>query len=239
MSNIQQPLRLAWVITVNLMPLAWLLYGDWEVDSLIQLYWLENVVIGGYLILKILSISSNGFSFFSKNLFSALFFLVHFGGFCAIHGLLIFTFFDDSNIADQITDSLHTELGPFIILEMLYRVIMHTWSTLPTGFHWSVYALIISYGIEFIQNHIANNNYKITKANKLAKKPYRHIIIMHVAIIGCAIPISALNSPVILLIALVIGKTWLDVYLIRKEQKLVTNKELDQTTLSLPINNEN
>ncbi|MGH1470181.1 MAG: DUF6498-containing protein [Cellvibrionaceae bacterium] len=228
MSSIQQHFRLAWVIFINLMPILWLLYGDWKVDSLIQLYWLENVIIGGYLLLKILSISTNSVAAFSKNFFSALFFLMHFGGFCAIHGMLIYTFFDHSNIADQITDNLHNQLGPFIIIEMLYRVLIHTWLSFPTGFHWTAYGLIISHGINFLQNHIMNGNYKKTKANKLAKEPYRHIVIMHVAVIACAIPISILNSPTLLLIALIVGKTYLDVHLLLKERKTIPVKGINE-----------
>ncbi len=230
MSIIQQNFRFTWIVIINLMPLFWLYSGDWKVDSLIQLYWMENVIIGGYLILKILLIPSNGFSYFPKNIFPALFFLIHFGGFCAIHGLFIYAFFDNPNVADKITDNLHNELGPFIILEMLYRVIVHTWSTFPAGFHWTVYGLIISHGIGLFQSYISNDNFKITKANKLAKEPYRHVIIMHVAIIICAIPISFLDSPTPLLIALIIGKTWLDIYLFNNERNQVSNIKLKQST---------
>lgn len=230
MSNFQLTLRLVWIIAINLMPIVWLIKGDVKVDTLIQLYWLENVIIGAFLILKILCLPVDSGKSLFKNLFSSAFFSIHFGGFCAIHGMLLYSFFGDGSGADHISDSLHNELGPLVILEMLYRATIYTWQTFSAGFHWTVYGLIISHAIEFIQNHLANGKYKHTNANKLAKEPYRHVIIMHVALIACAIPINALGSPLLLLIALIVGKTGLDIYLVRKESQIELDKNPDKMT---------
>jgi hypothetical protein len=49
----------------------------------VVLYWSENLIIGFYNLLKMLVVGG------LRAIFPALFFLLHYGGFCAVHGLFI------------------------------------------------------------------------------------------------------------------------------------------------------
>ena len=42
------------LITVNLIPLIGVLFNDWDAGLILLLYWSENLVLGGYNVLKIL-----------------------------------------------------------------------------------------------------------------------------------------------------------------------------------------
>lgn len=79
----RRQLSLALLVLVNLLPLHGVLALDWDVTALIVLYWSENLVLGFYTLLKMLITSPIG------GLFSSLFFCIHYGGFCAVHGSLI------------------------------------------------------------------------------------------------------------------------------------------------------
>ena len=59
------------------------LYLGWNVGSILVLYWVENLIVGGYTLLKILVTGGTG------ELSRLLFFCIHYGFFCTIHGLAI------------------------------------------------------------------------------------------------------------------------------------------------------
>ena len=71
------------LLLANLVPVFGVLYLDWDVSSIIVLYWAENLIIGGFTLLKMLVAGKTG------ALFRMLFFCVHYGGFCAIHGIFV------------------------------------------------------------------------------------------------------------------------------------------------------
>lgn len=54
--------RYTWValVAANLVPLALLLSGRWSTPGVLLLYWAENLVIGGYSVLRILLAGQSG-----------------------------------------------------------------------------------------------------------------------------------------------------------------------------------
>src|SRR5690606_24260236 len=80
---IRRTLALAALVAANLLPLVGVLLWGWDVGALVVLYWSENLIIGAYTLIKMLVASPLG------GLFSGLFFLIHYGGFCAVHGAFV------------------------------------------------------------------------------------------------------------------------------------------------------
>ena len=66
-------IALALLVAVNLIPIAGVLWLDWDLASIIILYWLENLVIGFYTLLKMLHLQG------LAGLFPAAFFCLHYG----------------------------------------------------------------------------------------------------------------------------------------------------------------
>ena len=62
------------LVLANLIPLFGVLYLDWDVGSIVVLYWAENLIIGGYTVLKMLVTGKLG------ALPLILFFCRHYGG---------------------------------------------------------------------------------------------------------------------------------------------------------------
>jgi hypothetical protein len=83
----QMPKRISLPIIMlvlsNLVPVAGVLLWHWDVASILILYWSENLIIGATTMIKMVARSPIG------GLFSSAFFVVHYGGFCAVHCVLL------------------------------------------------------------------------------------------------------------------------------------------------------
>lgn len=79
---------------VDLLPLVAIFGFGWGIDELVVFYWIENIIIGAGVWLR-LAATGVGARKFSV-LFLIPFFTVHYGLFCTVHGVFIMSFFDPS-----------------------------------------------------------------------------------------------------------------------------------------------
>ena len=203
-------LSLAALVVVNLMPLAGVLLFDWDVGALMVLYWSENLVLGAYTIIKMLVVSPIG------GIFSSMFFLIHFGGFCAVHGLFISTLLLDMEPAMGSGDE-----WPFflIFVQLLVEVVRGVLSYAPPEWMLAFAALWLSHGISLVQNFfIGGERYRIG-INKLMSAPYSRIVILHVTIIFGGFAVLALGQHIAMLLMLVALKLAVDIVLHRREHR--------------------
>jgi len=82
-----------------------------------------------------------------------------------------------------------------------------------------VIGLLASHGISFVQNYILGGEREEVTIGKLMTLPYRRIALLHVAILAGGVPVLLLDSPLALLIILVVLKTTLDVILHVREHR--------------------
>ena len=82
------------LIGANLAPLIGVLVLGWDAGVVVLLYWVENLVLGVYTILRIVFARVPVPLFHAGKLFAIPFFTLHFGGFCAVHGLFIMALFE-------------------------------------------------------------------------------------------------------------------------------------------------
>jgi hypothetical protein len=199
-------ITLAALLLANLVPVFGVLRLDWDVGSIVVLYWAENLVIGVYTVLKMLVTSGTGaFGYI-------LFFSLHYGGFCAVHGVFVLKlteFAGDSVLAEPV----YTWPGPLIILEKAHHLVSSILSAAPDEILWVLLAMLISHGVSFLLLFVGQGEYRNTSAQKLMSAPYRRIAILHVAIIIGAFVVIKLESPIGLLLALVALKTGMDIVL--------------------------
>jgi hypothetical protein len=120
--------------------------------------------------------------------------------------------------------------GPFIFIQLLFSVIAKIWASKPPEMIWAVIGLTISHGISFWENYILGQEYKTSSLKRLMQQPYQRIIIMHIAIIASGIFVMKPNSPLPLLIILILLKIFFDLYLHRKSHRVktqITKKKKD------------
>jgi hypothetical protein len=231
MQRQRPPLSLLALIAANIAPLFGVLFFGWDAAAIVLLYWIENLIIGAYNILRMILVKVKSQSEQFKKLFIIPFFCVHFGGFCAVHGFFLLTFFKLGGDLDALAPQ-SPWLGPLVFIQLLVSVIAQLWESRPAGMEWPVLCLVVSHGISFIRNYLIGGEYLTRPIGKLMSRPYKRIVLLHVAIMAGGVPIMMLGSPVPLLCILVILKIGMDIWLHSKSHKAdplkKREKHLDQ-----------
>ncbi len=182
------------LLVSNIFPLYGVLFLGWRTFPLLYLYWLENVFIGIFNVLKMLCCQSPSAKPGITKLAIIPFFCVHYGIFTLVHGIFVFTLF-----GDFFTDDLFEpfSLGGF----------QSIWNY---GMFLAGLELFLSHGISFGLNYIKGGEYKRVNLMELMQAPYGRVIVMHLTILGGAFLMVVLGSPVAGLIVLIVLKIALD-----------------------------
>ncbi len=196
-------LSLVLLVVVNLLPLAGVLFYDWDIAALVVLYWSENLVLGFYTLARMLVVSPLG------GLFSGLFFLIHYGGFCAVHGLFIMVLLVDPEA--DIFSGGNTWPFFFVFIELLIEVIRQVLAYAPPEWLWAFSALFLSHGVSFLVNFLLGGERDRLTVKQLMAAPYGRIVILHITIIAGAFATMALGQPIFLLVILIALKIGVDV----------------------------
>jgi hypothetical protein len=215
------------LLAANTIPLFGILFLKWDSFFIVLLYWSENLVIGFYTILKIVFSKVSHPAIHIGKLFLIPFFIIHYGGFTASHGLFLLAIFKE-DIANHV---LEGNTWPFflIFIELLLNVIKQMYLFIPSHMKSAILSLFISHGISFVYHYLLKGEYKADKRPNLMAAPYKRVFIMQFAILGGAYWAMTIGSPVVLLLILVILKTIFDVLLHmrshnKKKSKLLFEK---------------
>jgi hypothetical protein len=204
------------LLAANAIPLFGVLFLGWDAFSIVLLYWTENVVIGFYNILKMVFAAVPHPAAHLGKLFFIPFFMVHYGGFTAVHGFFVLALFHKGEGPSM----GHMDWPCFLVfVQMLFNVIGYAYSIIPPQVRMAVLALFASHGVSFVQNYLLKGEYATAKPDKLMGSPYGRVVVMHVAIIAGGFLTMAIGSPAPLLVVLVLLKTVLDVSLHNREHK--------------------
>lgn len=207
----------------NLVPLFGVVFLGWDAAAIVLLYWIENLIVGALNILRMILVKAESRGKQFQKLFLIPFFCVHFGGFCAVHGFFLLTFFKIGAGSD-IFPRGEPWMGPLIFLQLLFSVVMQLWQSRPPGLEWPVLGLAVSHGLSFVKNFIWGQEYLTLKINEIMMRPYKRIVLMHVAIIAGGVFVMMLGSPVGLLCVLILLKIAMDIWLHAKSHRTASEK---------------
>ena len=212
------------LVVANLVPLIGVLFWAWSAFEIVAVYWLENVTIGVVNVLKMMTcnpdpdqIDAAKFGFTAKELdaikkagwkadlslilmklFFVSFFIVHYGVFCYGHGWFVFSLFERGSFPESIE-----QLRQFLVQEHLV---------------WGVAALATTHLWSYFVNFLGKGEYRRTLPDRLMWQPYLRVAVLHVAIILGGFVVAMFGSTLPLLIALILGKTALDLAFHFKER---------------------
>lgn len=211
MSNILKKYRikeapLTTLIVFNLLAIILALIFRWRTFDLVLIFWTENLVIGIFNVVKIISLTRKAPGKAGCTIFLIPFFLVHYFGFCLGHGLFIALVLSPEKITAP------GLFGP--ILEITF-----TWA-----FVYGFIAMLISHWISFKKDFINKKEYLNTKGENLMTDPYRRIFVIQFLIGGLALIIlknSVDSFLAVLLVVLV--KMIFDIYLYNKKRSQTTH----------------
>jgi len=179
------------LIAANLGPLVGVLVFDWEVYPLMLLFWAENVVIGGFNLLKLLTCRGGGpMGTFGKVLYVP-FFTVHYGMFTFVHGIFVIGLFGGGRSMGPDADRLLSAIGE----NQLWLPLL---------------GLVASHGVSFVTNFLGAGEFRSATLPQLMFQPYGRIMILHVTILGGGFLMQALKSPTVGLAFLVVVKCGVD-----------------------------
>lgn len=182
------------LVLANLIPLYGVLGFGWETFPLLLLFWVENVIIGGFNVLKMLvAAPQSGVSWVTK-LFLIPFFCVHYGMFTFVHGVFVVGLFGKQFRAG----------AGFPDAEVFQRLIseQHLWI--------AVIGLAVSHGFSFVWNYLRRGEYRTASLPALMQQPYGRVVVLHLTILGGGFLMMAMGSPVAGLVLLVVLKIILD-----------------------------
>jgi len=190
----QQPSVIA-LVAANLVPLVGVFVFHWEVFPLLFLFWLENIVVGGSNVLKMLFAAPRDLARWAAKLFLIPFFCVHYGGFTLVHGVLVIAFFGGG---------LKDQRGLFPSVDNLCQLVTQN------HLEWALLGLAVSHGISFAHNYLWLGEYRQAKLQSLMNQPYARVVVLHLTILSGGFLMMALHSPVAGLVVLVLLKMTID-----------------------------
>jgi hypothetical protein len=211
------------LVAANMLPIYGVVVWGWDAFSIVLLYWAENLIIGFYNVVKIATFKvANPIDNLEK-LFSIPFFVIHFGGFCAIHGIFIFLLFGKSESPAN-SSMGHTWPCFLVFVQMLIGIIRHCWATITPDMKYAIGALFASHGVSYVHNFLIRGEYVQTNVKQLMEAPYSRVIVMQLAIIAGALLSAAIGSPAGVLVILIFIKTLIDTkYHFRQHNKALAH----------------
>ncbi len=182
------------LVAANLVPVYGVLALGWEIFPLVLLFWIENVVVGAFNVLRLLVAQREEGD--PPRLFIVPFFAFHYGIFTLVHGVFVFALFSPGGFG--------AAGGPFGVASGAER------AASDFGLVWPVAALFGSHAFSFVANFIVGGEYRRTSLHKTMARPYGRVVVLHVAILVGAFLIHGLGSPVFGLVLLIVLKIGLD-----------------------------
>ena len=186
------PLSAYVLLATNAIPLVGVVLHNWTVFQVLLLYWSENVVVGGFNVLRMLAAQPKSEITWAGKLFLIPFFIVHYGMFTFVHGMFVLALFGGA-----------TRLGglsPHTLLDAVRGAGL----TVPVA------ALVASHGFSFFHNYLAGGEYSRVLLPQLMFQPYGRIVVLHLTVLLGGFLVTALGSPVAAIVLLVGLKTAID-----------------------------
>ena len=191
--GLRDPLTLSGV-AIDLLPVAAVMLWGWGSSQLVLLYWLENLVIGAFAVVRILlSGLPLGMAGLLIGTGFGAFFLVHYFFFCAGHGTFLFVFM---SFRDGMTDI------PLMDLPAMAR------AALASGEGMALMVLLVAlwHLAELFLRFIAGRGYE--RSNPLAEMvaPYSRIAVLHVALFAGFALLLSVGDPMLGVLMLILGR---------------------------------
>ncbi len=193
------------ILLVDLFPIFAIWKFGWGAAPLVFLYWLENLVVGGFALARMVATSvKESVVGIGVMAFIGPFFFFHYGMFCFVHGQFLRGFaLSDSN----------DFVGPLGLVN----------DALSSGenLQWFFLAIIALQGLIFVKDFLLDGQYKYTSVNAEMAAPYGRVVVLHVALFAGAFALAALGEPLWGVLSLIVLRAiWGAVFTVRRRLRL-------------------
>ncbi|MCK4284269.1 MAG: hypothetical protein KAX44_08130 [Candidatus Brocadiae bacterium] len=191
------------LVVANLVPLYGVLFQGWQVFPIVLLFWVENIIVGVFFVLRLLTVRPQEPIGWIAKLFLVPFFVFHYGMFTTVHGVFVFALFGREMAGPG------ASVGTALALSAVGKYHLAA----------AVVALALSHGFSYAWNYLGKGEYRRANIGALMARPYGRVVVLHLAIIGGGFLLMALNSPVAGLVLLLVLKVGLDIAAHRREHR--------------------
>jgi len=183
------------LVAANLVPLGGVVFFGWTVFATLLLFWVENVIVGAFNVLRMLVAQPQIGAMWAAKLFMIPFFTFHYGMFATVHGVFVLSLFGGG----------FTGRGFPTAATFAHAV-------QAAGIAPAAWGLALSHGVSFAFNYIGTGEYKSALVPALMFRPYGRVMVLHIVILGGGFLVTLFGSPLIPLALLVVLKTGLDLF---------------------------
>lgn len=195
------------LVLANLIPFYGVLFLGWKVFSLLFLFWLENVFVGIFNLLKMIACNPGSGAKWLGKIFFVPFFFFHYGIFTTVHGIFVIGLFGDKALGISGFSGMDTLL----------------WIIQSNNLQYAALMLFFSHGFSFLWNYLGQGEYERTDLPSLMGRPYGRVVVLHITIIFGGFLLMALNSPAAGLLLFIVLKILMDLAAHFREHKKKTD----------------
>ena len=194
MPSRSSPIAIVLLVAANLVPLGGVLIFDWDVRTVLVMYWLENGIVGALNVVRILAAQGHdqsGQASAAAKVGLAAFFTVHYGIFWVVHGVFVMVLTNSGGLLGGFQTPLDVVAAdPQILLGAL--------------------ALLASHLASLLFNYFGRGEYKRVSPASQMFLPYVRVFVLHFTIVLGGFLVIGLGQPAGLVALLVLFKTVFD-----------------------------
>jgi hypothetical protein len=200
------------VLLANLVALVGAVFLQWNAFEVVFLYWLENLVIGALSVLKMIFAHGGGSSYvdlyrrYPHMLIAlpavVLFFILHYGFACDVHGFFVFSMFDkDHAVRENLLAGVQSELTGGVLLALA--------------------ALIAEHAYMLYRDFWKRGDYARFPSMMYMFAPYARVAIVHCSLLLGAILSKLFSAPAIVVaVLLIVLKVGPELYAVHIGQRM-------------------
>jgi hypothetical protein len=198
---------IALIVLSALIPIVGVLVGWMNMGQVFVLFWLENVVVWAFTIVRILTATQrkdgDGAESWWVRILNAAFFSFHFGMFTAVHGAFIFL-----GIGLYLTAEGETGKMVPAVRDWLGQ----------SSFGWAATGMVLCQLFGLVVYWFGHGERHVTTVDRAVLAPYPRMLVLHVVIILALPLLIVLPRGGAAVIALVGLRTAVDLFLFRRER---------------------
>ncbi len=207
--TVSKPIFIILLILLNAIPVYGVLKWGWKSFDLIFLYWLENLIIGAFMILRMVIRPYSHAVELAIPVLLVPFFTFHYGMFCYVHGTFVVGLFGKG---------LQPELAGMDVQEIILPLIE------SRQLFWPFMGLLAYQLLDWVRD-ISERGLGSDGIKQLTVAPYRRIVVLHITIIASGFALGTLHEPLVGLLLLIAFKTSMDIYHWNKDEQMAAQKD--------------
>jgi uncharacterized protein DUF6498 len=173
-------------LVADLAPIFAVVFWGWGAAPLIVLYWLENVVIGAFVVPRMIiaAVGRHGPLGLIGCVFGVPFFVFHYGMFCFVHGIFVLTMLH--SLGEGPAVSTMGDLAGNLFQGAL---------AFARHMDWMLIIIIAAHGVAFVWEFLIKGGWRDSTFDNEMGAPYGRIIILHFSIFFLGGALFLLGDP--------------------------------------------